>query len=154
MRKSSRGAFRMEDVSNFCPAMAVPMTVKIPDPITAPIPSAVSETGPSVFFSRRSGSSESEIRLSMDLQQKSWLSEVRMETRAVFSDGPDTGSGKRLLSPGSYGFTHQHRPSAGKKFAGHAPIAKCQVLLPLRCAARQLFHFAFLRSARVIPRLQ
>jgi hypothetical protein len=37
----------------------------------------VSETGPSVFFSFRSGSSESEISLSMDLQQKSWLSEVR-----------------------------------------------------------------------------
>jgi hypothetical protein len=65
--------------------------------MTAPIPSAVSDTGPSVFFSRRSGSSESEIRLSMDLQQKSWLSEVRTETRAAFSDG--AGSGKRLMSP-------------------------------------------------------
>ena len=67
----------MEEVSNFCPAIAVPMTVKMPEPMTAPIPSAVSETGPSVFFSLRSGSSESEISLSMDLQQKSWLSEVR-----------------------------------------------------------------------------
>src|SRR5690349_13898908 len=63
----------MEEVSNFCPAMAVPMTVKIPDPITAPMPSAVSDTGPSVFFRRRSGSSDSEISLSMDLQQKSWF---------------------------------------------------------------------------------
>jgi hypothetical protein len=43
----------------------------MPDPITAPIPRAVSETGPKVFFSFRSGSSESEINLSMDLQQKS-----------------------------------------------------------------------------------
>jgi hypothetical protein len=67
----------MEEVSKLCPPIAVPMTVKIPDPITAPMPSAVSETGPSVFFSFRSGSSESEISLSMDLQQKSWLSEVR-----------------------------------------------------------------------------
>ena len=89
----------MDEVSNFCPAMAVPMTVKIPDPITAPIPSAVSETGPSVFFSLRSGSCESEIRLSMDLQQKSWFSDVRMETRVVFSDESDAGSGKRLMSP-------------------------------------------------------
>ena len=60
----------MDGVSNFCPAIAVPITVKIPEPITAPIPSAVSETGPSVFLSFRSGSSESEISLSMDLQQK------------------------------------------------------------------------------------
>ena len=60
----------MEEVSNFCPAMAVPTTVKIPDPITAPIPSAVSDQGPRVFFSRCSGSSESEISLSMDLQAK------------------------------------------------------------------------------------
>jgi hypothetical protein len=49
--------------------MAVPMTVKIPEPITAPMPRAVNETGPSVFFSFRDGSSESEISLSMDLQQ-------------------------------------------------------------------------------------
>jgi hypothetical protein len=52
----------------------VPTTVKMPEPITAPMPRAVRETGPRVFFNRRSGSSESEISLSMDLQQKSWLS--------------------------------------------------------------------------------
>lgn len=67
----------MEEASNFCPPMAVPITVKMPDPITAPMPRAVSETGPRVFLSLRSGSSESEISLSIDLQQKSWLSEVR-----------------------------------------------------------------------------
>lgn len=60
-------------MSNFWPAIAVPTTVKMPEPITAPIPRAVSETGPSVFFKRRSGASESEISLSMDLQQKSWF---------------------------------------------------------------------------------
>jgi len=60
-------------VSNFCPAMAVPTTVKMPEPITAPMPSAVSDHGPSVFFSRCSGSSESEISLSMDLHAKTWL---------------------------------------------------------------------------------
>src|SRR6185437_5623572 len=63
----------MEEVSNFCPAMAVPMTVNMPEPMTAPMPSAVSETGPSVFFRRRSACSESAISLSMDLQQKSWF---------------------------------------------------------------------------------
>src|SRR5207253_8948163 len=50
-----------------------PTTVKIPDPMTAPIPNAVQERGPRVFLRRRSGSSGSAIRLSMDLQQKSWL---------------------------------------------------------------------------------
>ena len=63
----------MEDVSNFCPAMAVPTTVKIPEPITAPMPRAVNETGPSVLVNLRSALSESEISLSIDLQQNSWL---------------------------------------------------------------------------------
>src|SRR6267154_2456815 len=95
MRKSRRGALRMEEVSNFCPAIAVPMTVKIPEPMTAPIPSAVSETGPSVFFRRRSGCSESDISLSIDLQQKSWFSEVRM-----VGSGDGGGCDKRVDSPG------------------------------------------------------
>jgi hypothetical protein len=63
----------MEAVSNFWPAMAVPTTVKMPEPMTAPIPSPVSDHGPSVFFSRCSGSSDSEISLSMDLHAKSWF---------------------------------------------------------------------------------
>ena len=58
---------------NFWPAMAVPMTVKMPEPITAPMPSAVSDQGPSDFFSACSGSSESRISLSMDLRATSWL---------------------------------------------------------------------------------
>jgi hypothetical protein len=54
------------------PPIAVPITVKIPDPITAPIPSAVSETGPSVFCSAFSGRSDSEISLSIDFVRKIW----------------------------------------------------------------------------------
>src|SRR5437879_2335745 len=92
IRQSSNGALRMEEVSNFCPAIAVPMTVKIPEPITAPMPRAVSETGPSVFFRRRSGCSESDISLSIDLQQKSWFSEVRM-----VGSGDGVGCDKRLI---------------------------------------------------------
>jgi hypothetical protein len=61
----------MEEVSNFWPAIAVPTTVKIPEPITAPMPRAVRETGPSVLVSRRSASCESEISLSMDFVAKS-----------------------------------------------------------------------------------
>lgn len=68
----------MDEVSNFCPAMAVPMTVKMPEPMTAPMPSAVSDHGPSVFFSRCSGSSESEISLSMDLHAKSWFARITL----------------------------------------------------------------------------
>jgi hypothetical protein len=68
----------MDEVSNFCPAMAVPTTVKMPEPMTAPIPSAVRDHGPSVFFSRCSGSCESEISLSMDLHAKSWLASLTL----------------------------------------------------------------------------
>ncbi|HSY35729.1 MAG TPA: hypothetical protein VK814_08270 [Acidobacteriaceae bacterium] len=52
------------------PPMAVPMTVKIPEPMTMPTPRAVRETGPRVFLSECSGSSESEMSLSMDLVAK------------------------------------------------------------------------------------
>jgi hypothetical protein len=55
-------------VELFSPEIAVPMTVKIPEPITAPMPSAVSDHGPSVFFRQCSGFSESRISLSMDLR--------------------------------------------------------------------------------------
>jgi hypothetical protein len=49
------------------------MTVKMPEPMTAPMPSAVSDQGPRVFLSLCSGSSDSRISLSMDLQASSWL---------------------------------------------------------------------------------
>jgi hypothetical protein len=39
----------------------------------APIPKAVSDHGPKVFFSRCSGCSDSAISLSMDFLAKSWL---------------------------------------------------------------------------------
>lgn len=60
----------MEEVSKPCPAIAVPMTVKMPEPMTAPIPSAVSDSGPRVFFRLCAGSSESRISLSIDLVAK------------------------------------------------------------------------------------
>jgi hypothetical protein len=63
----------MLEVSNCSPEMAVPITVKMPEPMTAPMPRAVSDQGPSVFLSACSGSSESRISLSMDLQASSWL---------------------------------------------------------------------------------
>jgi len=46
------------------------MTVKMPEPITAPMPNAVSEIGPRVFFKAFSGNSDSEISLSIDLVAK------------------------------------------------------------------------------------
>lgn len=52
------------------PPIAVPMTVKMPEPMTAPMPRAVSDTGPSVFWRQCSGRSDSEISLSMDLVAK------------------------------------------------------------------------------------
>jgi hypothetical protein len=64
------GDLAQETVADGLPPMAVPITVKIPEPMTAPMPSAVSETGPRVFFRACSGSSDSAISLSMDLVAK------------------------------------------------------------------------------------
>ena len=67
----------MELVSYLSPAMAVPMTVKMPEPMTAPMPRAVSETGPRVFLRACSGRSDSAMSLSIDFRAKicllSWL---------------------------------------------------------------------------------
>src|SRR5581483_2513269 len=63
----------MEGAWKYSPAAAVPVRTKIPEPIIAPIPSAVSDQGPSVFFNRCSGSSELAMSLSMDFLAKSWL---------------------------------------------------------------------------------
>ena len=54
------------------PPMAVPMTVKMPEPMTMPTPRAVRETGPRDFLRECSGRSESEMSLSMDLVAKIW----------------------------------------------------------------------------------
>ena len=83
------------------PPMAVPMTVKLPDPMTAPMPRAVSETGPRVLRSAVSGDSESEMSLSIDLVAKicrGWLGGGRGGSSAaiygivtiVSGDGPQT----------------------------------------------------------------
>jgi hypothetical protein len=63
----------MLEVSNFSPEIAVPMTVKMPEPMTAPMPRAVSDHGPRLFLSLCSGSSDSRISLSIDLRAKYWL---------------------------------------------------------------------------------
>src|SRR5579864_5915246 len=99
-------AWRIDGALKYSPAAAVPVRTKIPDPITAPIPSAVSDHGPRVFCRRWPGVSDSEISLSMDLQQKSWLSEVR-----TTSAGSVVGCDKRLESPENLAFSHQHSAS-------------------------------------------
>jgi len=70
-------ARQMDGAWKFSPAAAVPVSTKIPEPMIAPMPSAVSDQGPSDFCSRCPGVSDSEISLSIDLQQKICLSEVR-----------------------------------------------------------------------------
>jgi hypothetical protein len=80
------GDFAQDTVWEGLPAMAVPMTVKMPEPMTMPTPSAVRETGPRDFLSACSGSSESEMSLSMDLVAKiwrGWLGEGRARSSSV-----------------------------------------------------------------------
>src|SRR5258707_155305 len=66
-----RGAFKIEETCSFCPAIAVPTTVKIPEPITAPMPSEVRLSHPSDFFNRISAFSESDSSWSMFLHRNS-----------------------------------------------------------------------------------
>ena len=75
--RSKTCACRIDGAAKCSPAAAVPVSTNIPEPIMAPIPSAVSDHGPSVFLRRCPGSSASAISLSMDLQQSSWLLDVR-----------------------------------------------------------------------------
>ena len=77
------GDSRHEAIAAGLPPIAVPMTVKMPEPMTAPMPSAVSDTGPRDLLSACSGRSESEISLSMDLVAKICLgSVVLLEARS------------------------------------------------------------------------
>ncbi len=71
--RSSTGAFNMDLPRKCSPAAAVPVTVKIPEPITAPIPNATMLHTPSVFLRALPGSSDAAISASMLLVRKSWL---------------------------------------------------------------------------------
>ncbi len=64
-------------MSKVSPEMAVPMTVKMPEPMTAPIPSDVRETGRG-FFGACVGHFGVGDELVMDLQQKAWRGRVRL----------------------------------------------------------------------------
>src|SRR5882762_8189442 len=131
----------MEEVSNFCPAIAVPITVKIPEPMTAPIPRAVKETGPRVFLSCRSGSSQSVISLSMDLQAKSWLPRGAPLQVGMNASPRNPPSLPRQMNP-----RHAERQCCCTNVAG--------LFLALRSAASQLLGFRLLASARIVARLQ
>ena len=65
------------------PPMAVPMTVKMPEPMTMPTPRAVRETGPRDFLSAWSGSSESEMSLSMDFVAKIWRARAKSSSAGM-----------------------------------------------------------------------
>ena len=63
--KSRIGAFRMDLNCSVWPAAAVPVRMKMPEPMTAPTPNAVRLHGPSVLRRHFSGSSEEAISASM-----------------------------------------------------------------------------------------
>ena len=75
--RSMMGDLAQETVWEGFPPMAVPITVKIPEPMTAPTPRAVRETGPRVFLSECSGRSESEMSLSMDFVANIWRARAK-----------------------------------------------------------------------------
>src|ERR1700693_2744973 len=130
----------MEGAWKYSPAAAVPVSTKIPEPMIAPMPRAVSDQGPSVLLSRCSGCSDSEISLSIDLQQKAWLLEVRTTPAGSVDNGD-----KRSLSPQNWSRAWARWPMPANAYGKRA--------LPFRLTAGQLFHFALFRSARVIAGL-
>src|SRR5579883_866691 len=91
--RSSTGALRIDLPRKCSPAAAVPVTVKIPDPITAPMPRAMRLPTPSDFLSRRSGSSEEAISASMLLVRRSEDMSSGVPVRALSG-----GSAYKLLA--------------------------------------------------------
>src|SRR5581483_2826084 len=71
--KSRTGALKIDFARKCSPAAAVPVTVKMPEPITAPMPIATRLQTPRDLRSFRLGSSEAAMRSSMDLVRRSWL---------------------------------------------------------------------------------
>ena len=63
--KSSTGALSIEGIFSCVPAAAVPVKVKMPDPITAPMPNAIRLQTPSVLFSDFDPERDSSINESM-----------------------------------------------------------------------------------------
>ncbi len=102
------------------------MTVKMPEPMTAPMPRAVSDQGPSDFLSACSGSSDSRISLSMDLQASSWLGSA-----VLLFEGP---AGVNLPGPDDF----DHWIKDGKAYAA--------VYMKLRYAPRA--EYGLTRSRR------
>src|SRR6185312_10281995 len=93
--RSSTVACRADSIFSTLPAAAVPVSVKIPEPITAPIPSAVRLHGPSDFRSCFSGSCEAAISASMlrvrrsDVPNLIRLTRVRLALALTLCRSPD-----------------------------------------------------------------
>src|SRR6266568_1063995 len=154
---SSTCACRIDGAWKYSPAAAVPVSTKMPDPMMAPMPSAVSDHGPSVFCRRWPGDSDSKISLSMDLQQKTCLSEVRITSAGSVDDGD-----KRLWSPEKPSLESfeietlapGRLPASLRDGAGESPAPTRVLLLPLRLAAGQFLHLGLFRSAGIIAGLE
>src|SRR6266576_1103213 len=137
--RSSTCACRIEGALKYSPAAAVPVSTKIPEPMMAPIPSAVSDQGPSVFCSRWPGASDSVISLSIDLQQRSWFL-----CSSAASLAGDCAKRLRLL----------HLNWKARACARALGILTTNdKRLTLCLAAYHLFNFALLGPARVVAAL-
>ena len=115
------------------------MTVKIPEPMTAPMPSEVSESGPRVFRSLFSGSSDSAMSLSIDLQQNAWFGRIGLLLHLM--NGVYRGTGRRGNS--RFGET---------VFGFSAPSFQTEkdgaVALALALSAAEFLDFLFVGAAR------
>src|SRR5215472_16333389 len=87
--KSSTGALKTDLLRKCSPAAAVPVTVKIPDPITAPMPNATRLQTPSYFLSRLSSSSDEAISASMLFVRRSGFMRLGLALHLTFGHLPD-----------------------------------------------------------------
>src|SRR6267142_3418867 len=100
--------------------MAVPTMVKIPEPMTAPMPREVRLSQPKDFFNRNSAPSQSEISWSMFLRRKSdEATQALRSNPARAGDGNGMGNEMReeCTARGGCGAT-----KAGPKVIGEFPI--------------------------------
>ena len=118
------------------------MTVKMPEPMTAPMPSAVSDHGPRLFLSRCSDSSDSEISLSMDLHAKICFGRGTLPEVEKSVSGIQTESGRRGQVRCTFGSANTAQ-LAGTSRKNHSPLSSRSALTLSPRAGHQHIKAAF-----------
>ena len=132
-------AWRIDGALKYSPAAAVPVSTKMPEPMMAPMPSAVSDQGPSVFCRRCPGLRTPRSACRSTCSRKAgcrWFERLTCEPLRRVPWVMVTRGSCLLRAGVGHGRTAHARSSDSG--------------LSLRLAASQLLHLAFFRSAGVV----